>query len=270
MNAIWPVALISFREGLRHRVLYGVMIFALLLMVFSVLFSGMFLRDILKITLDICLSAVSIGGLFVPVFIGISLLSGDIDNKSIYTILARPISRAQYVYGKFAGLALLAAVIIGILTCATLATVWTATLIYPANFFSNLSITSILFSSSMTLLGIMVLNSTVILWCSVTTSSFLATMLTLATYLVGVTVEDVVRFIALKIPGVSISPVVSKVANLTLYIFPNLAAFDFKLHAAHGLKISLVESLWAVVYGFSYLTVILLIAIQIFRRRDLP
>ena len=124
MNTILPVALLSFPEGLKHRVLYGTIIFALFIMVFSVLFSGLFMRDILKITLDFCLSAISIGGLVIPVFIGVNFLSGDIDQKTIYTILARPISRAQYILGKFFGLSLLSATVISILTCATLITVW--------------------------------------------------------------------------------------------------------------------------------------------------
>ena len=75
MNNILAVISITFKEGLRQRILYGVIISALLLMFFAVLFSGLFMRDISKIILDFCLSAVSIGGLLIPFFLAVNLLS---------------------------------------------------------------------------------------------------------------------------------------------------------------------------------------------------
>ncbi|MCL7488662.1 MAG: ABC transporter permease [Desulfobulbaceae bacterium] len=270
MNTIWPIALITFKEGLRYRVLYGVVVFAVFFNVFAVLISGFFMRDILKITLDLCLSVVSAGGLLVPFFLAVNLLSGDIEQRTIYTILARPASRANYIIGKFIGLGLLAAMIVGVLTCFTLLAVWGSTQIYPEHFFTRLSVSSILMSSFIALLAILTLNSTVVLWCCVTTSSFLATLLTLATYVVGQTVEDLVHFVSAQLPGVDISPTVKKVIHVTLYIFPNLAAFDFKQQAAHGLAISFQEVSLVTVYGFAYVTAILIIAVLYFNKRDLP
>lgn len=270
MKTIWPIAIITFKEGLRHRVLYGVVVFSLLLIAFSVLFSGFFMRDILKITLDLCLSAVSVGGLLVPFFLGITLLSGDIEQKTIYTLLARQVSRTDYILGKFVGFGLLAASIVAILTCSTLFAIWGFTLVYPQHYLSDLSIQSILIASGMSLIGIFILNSTVILWSSMTTSSFLATLLTLATYIVGQTVEDLVHFMTLEIPGVTISPIVKVIVETALYVFPNLAAFDFKQEAAHGLQIDYVELVQLIVYGSAYMAGILILAILFFRKRDLP
>ena len=270
MKTVWPIALISFKEALRHRVVYGVVLFALLFNVTAVMISGLFMRDILKITLDICLSVVSVGGLLVPFFLAINLLSGDIEQRTIYTILARPASRGTYILGKFIGLGLLASLIIGILTFTTLLAVWGATQIYPEHFFESLSVLSIILSSLMTLLGILTLNSIVVLWCCVTTSSFLATLLTLATYIVGQTVEDLVHFISVQMPGVEISPAVKAILHITMYIFPNLAAFDFIQQAAHGLVINFQEVFLVTAYGGAYMTVILFVAVLYFNKRDLP
>lgn len=66
MKKTLAVAIISFQEGLRQRVLYGILIFALFMMSAAVLLSGLFMRDIAKITIDFCLAAISIGGLLVP------------------------------------------------------------------------------------------------------------------------------------------------------------------------------------------------------------
>lgn len=270
MNILWAVAVISFKEGLRHRILYGTVVFALFLTAFAVLISGLYMRDISKVILDICLSAVDLCGLLIPFFLAINLLSGDIEKRTIYSLLARPISRTHYIIGKFLGLSLLTALLMGILTIATLAAVTIATYIYPAHFFSTVSISTILICSLFSLLGIIVLNSTVMLWCSITTSSFLAFMLTVATYMIGQSIEDLVRFMSVPIEGVDISPLVQEIVMVALYIFPNLARFDLKAQAVYGVETSFNELATLVMYAVAYATSALIIAIIVFRRRDLP
>lgn len=270
MNAALQVALFCFKEGLRHRILYGIFVCAALLMLFSLLISGLFMRDILKIILDICLSATSLGGLLVPFFLAVNVLAGDIDQKTIYTILARPVSKSAYIAGKFVALALLTLTIMGVLAVATLVAVWGASLIYAPHFLASLSITSILVAIGLKAAGIIMFNSLVLLWSTVTTSTFLATLLTLFTYLIGQTVEDVVRFISLQHEGIALSPAVIVVSKISLYMFPNLAAFDFHRQAAYGLPIPPLEALLALLYAASYSAVILAMTVYFFKRRDLP
>lgn len=269
MKTIWAIAIITLKEGLRQRVLYGVLVFSLLLIFFAVLISGLFMRDLLKILLDICLSAVSIGGLLVPFFLSINLLAGDIEKRTIYTLLSRNISRNSYILGKFIGLALLTAIVMTLLTISTFLATWLAMLIYPAHFFSSYSPCPLLASTLLAFLGIQVLNSTVFLWCSVTTSSFIATLLTISTYIVGHSVEDVVRFMALHVKGVEIALQTELTAKLALYTFPNLAAFDLKQLAVYSRPISLYEISLLGTYGLSYIILMLLLAAFFFRRRDL-
>lgn len=270
MKIIWSVALITFKEGLRQRLLYGIVIVALLLILFAVLISGLFMRDVLKVLLDICLATVSVGGLLIPFFLSVNLLAGDIEKRTIYTLLSRNITRNHYLLGKFLGLGLLTGLVMALLTASTLLATMLASLIYPAHYFANFSLYPVLASTLMAFLGIQVLNSTVFLWCSVTTSSFLATLLTISTYVIGHSVEDVVRFMSLKIKGAEISATTEWTANITLYAFPNLAAFDLKQLAAHGLTIALREAAVLTLYGTSYIAIMLLCAAFFFRRRDLP
>jgi ABC-type transport system involved in multi-copper enzyme maturation permease subunit len=269
INNILAVTLISFREGLRHRVLYVALIFALLVMFFSILVSGFFMRDISKVTIDLCLAAINIGGLLVPFFLAVDLLAKDIERRTVFTILARAISRNEYILGKFGGLILLTGAIMGVLTCAALGAIWSSIQLYGEVYFSGLSWSAVLIAIGTSYLGMIVLNAVVIMWCSVTTSSFLATLLTLFTYVIGQTVEDVVRFVSVKTPDVEIAPILQKAANLTLYIFPNLAAFDFKLEAAHGISMPAGFLFFLFLYAIGYSTVVLSLSILIFRRRDL-
>ena len=91
-----------------------------------------------------------------------------------------------------------------------------------------------------------------------------------AQILIGQTVEDVVRFLSLEHQGVALSPVVTAVAKASLYVFPNLAAFNFDRQAAYGLAIPPMEALAALAYGAAYSAVILGLTVFFFRRRDLP
>ncbi len=270
MKNSFAIARISFKEGLRHRVLYGMGIFAFLVMIFSVLISGLFMRDICKVILDFSLAAVNIGGLLVPLFLGVHLMARDLERKTIYSILSKPISRSEYILGKFGGLILLTGLVMGILSVAAFASVFAGKALYGDRFFSTLSIPSILISVCCSYLGMIMLNSMVILWCSITTSSFLATLLILATYVVGQTVEDVVRFLSVKTPGVEIDPVLQKAVWVIQYLFPNLAAFDLKLEAAHGLIIPSGKILLLTAYSGVYSVAILCLSILLFQRRDLP
>ena len=116
----------------------------------------------------------------------------------------------------------------------------------------------------------MVLNALVVLWCSITTSSFIATLLVLFTYLIGHTIDDVVRFLSAEInlTQAQVSETVRYAVQVSQYIFPNLSAFDIKLQAAHGLLIPAAESFFLAVYGLTYLCAALSLSVLIFSRRD--
>jgi ABC-type transport system involved in multi-copper enzyme maturation permease subunit len=269
MKKTIAVAIISFKEGLRQRVLYGILLFALLMISAAVLFSGLFMRDIAKITIDFCLAAITIGGLLVPFFLAVNQLARDIERRTIFTLLCRAISRRQYILGKFMGLVLLTVTIVAILSLSAALAIWASKLLYGDYFFQNLNIQALAVAVGLGLLGVLMFTAVVVLWSCITTSSFLVTLLAIATYIIGHTTEDLVRFMATPPPGVEISPMVQHSVTAALYIFPNLAAFDVKLAAAHGLMISRGELLFLLTYGLGYTVAALCLAIFFFQRRDL-
>ncbi|MBM9513575.1 ABC transporter permease [Desulfogranum marinum] len=269
MNKLWSVAFLTFKEGLKHRILYCVFIVALLAMTLSVLISGFFMRDISKIILDFCLATISIGGLLVPFFLGITLLAGDIDKRTVVTILSRDISRPQYILGKYIGISLLTGMIMAFFFAATIIAIQGGILLYGEHYFKSYSLLAVFSSTLLNYFGISILNAVVVLWCSITTTSFLATLLTLATYLVGHLMDDVVRFIESPPPGILISMPLQKTVQATQYIFPNLAAFDHKLSAAHGIPIPFIQFSVLTSYAGVYIVAVLSLSIVLFTRRDL-
>ena len=117
-RAIGLIALNVFRESVRDKVLYNLVVFALLLIGASYLIGQLTAGQDVKIIKDLGLAATSIFGLFIAIFIGIGLVSKEVERRSIYSLLAKPITRTQLVLGKYAGLVLTLAVNLAVMAAA--------------------------------------------------------------------------------------------------------------------------------------------------------
>src|SRR6202163_1566075 len=110
MSRAGIVAWNTFREAVRDRVLYNLVFFALLMIGAAILVGEISLQieDLVIVTLG--LSAISVIGLLIAVFIGVSLVSKEMDKRTLYALLAKPVRRWEFLLGKFAGLVLTLAV----------------------------------------------------------------------------------------------------------------------------------------------------------------
>lgn len=270
MRNIMAIAFLAFKEGIRQRVVYGVAVAAIVVMAFSVLLCGFFLRDISKVLLDFCLATVTLGGLTVPFFVAIHMLSRDIEKRTIFTLLSRPISRGDYIVGKFAGLSSLSACIMLLLGGFSWLAVQGGTFLFGGRFFSTISWFDISLALFLSLLSVLLLNATVVFWSTVTTSSFLTTLLTISTYVVGNLIDDVVRFLKSNISGMEISQSIYRAVDVVKYLFPNLSAFDVKQQAAHGLAIDISDVSVLCGYACAYTLFLLTASTLIFSRREFP
>ncbi len=102
-----------FKESVRDRVPYAMVVFAVLLIAASYLISQLTAGQDMKIIKDLGLAALSIFGLFIAVFIGIGLVSKEVEKKSVFGLLTKPVSRTQFMLGKYAGLVMTLAVNLG-------------------------------------------------------------------------------------------------------------------------------------------------------------
>ena len=118
MRAISWIAVNVFRESVRDRVLYNLVLFAVLLIASSYLLGQLTAGQDVKIIKDLGLAATAVFGLFIAIFIGIGLVSKEVERRSIYALLAKPISRPQFIVGKYAGLVLTLAVNVAVMTVA--------------------------------------------------------------------------------------------------------------------------------------------------------
>ena len=132
MRAISCIAVSVFRESVRDRVPYNLVLFAVLLIAASFLLGQLTAGQDVKIIKDLGLAAIAVFGLFIAIFIGIGLVSKEVERRSIYALLAKPISRPQFILGKYAGLVLTLAVNVAVMTVALYAVLAYMTWTTPA------------------------------------------------------------------------------------------------------------------------------------------
>ena len=268
MRNIALLAGITFKDGIRSKGLYGIFAFVLLLFVANIIITSMFSWEVGKVAVDVGLSAVSISGLIIIFFFSINMVSNDLERKTIYLILSRPISKQQYVLGKYLGLALIILVSSAILGACSFLSVKLATMgaeaFIPAHFSWGIFFLSLVYLT----LALLLVLAIAFLSISVTTHPFTALLLCMAAYFIGQNVENVVNIIS-RSRAFAENVMLLKMTKVISWLFPNLAAFDLKTTAAYGLPLESGYLAWTAVYGLSYIGFCLVLTMWIFQRREL-
>ncbi|WP_316348227.1 ABC transporter permease subunit [Desulfuromonas acetoxidans] len=266
---VFALAKVTCKEGIRDRSLFGIFLLALFLMGLNIAVAGFFMRDLGKVTVDINLSAISFAGLLLVFFVGINLMAKDIDKKTIHLVLSKPFSRAEYIWGKYLGLVLLVMTTLVVLLVLSCATVTAVHGMYPG-FFGGFSWEVYFWAVAFIGFQLTLLCGIVVFFSTITTSSFITLIFSVATYLVGISLEEVLFY--LKGQAASKDVVASEALHSFLevvaWIVPNFAAFDFKVEAAHGLAIESGRLAISAGYGFCYIVLLLWLSTVIFRRRE--
>lgn len=268
MNKLWPIALVTFKEGVRNRSVYGIFLLALFLLCANFFTTGMALKDTGKITIDIALSSVSLAGLLLVLFVGINLIAKDMDRRTIFMILSRPISRSQYLIGKFLGVAMLIAATLLMLSVMAMLSIIVFKLQLPDGN-QPFSWTSISVSLFFIMLSYILLSALSFLFSSFASTSFITLLLTVVSYLIGISLEEIRTLIGASKTGIAEVPeLTSHVVQIVSYLLPNLSLFDVKLQAAHGLPIEGRYIVWTTLYGIVYVCLTTAIAALIFRKKE--
>jgi ABC-type transport system involved in multi-copper enzyme maturation permease subunit len=266
MAQIWLLSKITLKEGVRNRILLGIVLISVIFSAFNLIFSQMFAHDVSKVSVDLGLSTVSLAGLAVIFFMGINLLAKDFEKRTIYMILARPIARWQYVLGKYLGLALMVATAVIILGFVVAVGVKASMVMAPNHIPADYSWRIFFLSIAFSYLGLMILTALAQLFTCLTTSSYIALLITACSYFIGQNVE----FIRKTFLGEGgFHSVYYYLIEAVTWIFPNLQAFDLKTAAGYGLPLEPTALAWTAVYGIGYIGIILMLTVLVFQRREL-
>lgn len=250
---IWVVALNTFREAVRDKVLYSILFFSVILLVGSLGMQEVSLGDTQKVVRGVGLGGISIVGAIIAIFLGVGLVWKEIDRKTIYTLAAKPLPRWQILLGKYGGLWVTLGVEIAILTG-----MYTCIIGWQ----QGLPSLGVYIAMAMLMLELTLVTAFATLF-STFASPTSASAYTLCVYVIGHFADDLYIF------GQASDNVAFRESTLLMYrIVPNLGMFNVRSEAVHNIAIPGAELFWAALYAIGYSTVVLGIAMAVFERRD--
>jgi len=255
-SRVFAVARNTFREAVRDRVLYNLVVFVLLLTGGAIFLGELSASQESKIIVDLGLSAVLVFGVFIAIFVGVSLVYKEIERRTVYAILAKPVGRGEFLLGKYLGLCLTLALNVAVMGAGI-----SLALLYVSGGRNPLAL-SIWPAVALIYLELTILTA-VALFFSSFSSPALSALLTFSLFVVGHFSADLKTFATSLGGGAS-----RLFFGALYYLLPNLSTYSYITPAGHGLVPPAGYFLAAAAYAFVYAAVLLSAATLIFSRRN--
>jgi ABC-type transport system involved in multi-copper enzyme maturation permease subunit len=259
MRRIWAIARNTFREAVRNKILYSLLFFAVLIILSAVAVGRLSLHEEVRMTRDIGLWGIDIFGVIIAVFVGVNLLYKELDLKTVYTILPKPIHRWQFVLGKWLGMLLTLAVQVGVMALVLAGTL----AVQGAPFDLPLAKATWLLY-----LNVMVVTSVAVLF-SAFSSPFLSGFFALGIFILGRSVPEI-QTLGERLGGGAralFAAVTTALPNLHLF-YPSGTIIGAENVSVHSSFVGAGYLGWTTAYGVGYSLAVLLLAMLIFRKRD--
>ena len=253
---IFSIAFNTFREAVRDRVLYNLVAFAVLMSTGAILVGQISLGIERLVVVNLGLTAVSLFGIVIAIFIGIGLVSKEIERRTLYTVLSRPVRRWEFIVGKFFGLA-------GTLVVNTLlmALGVFGALLYVSHHYERAD-AWILVALLFIVLQFLIVTSLALLFSSFS-SPLLSAIFSFSLFVAGSFAEDLRSFAGMA-QGFQ-----HWLAIAAAYVVPNISALNVITRVAHGEPISGQLVLYNTAYAIVYSVMVLSASVLIFERRNL-
>jgi ABC-type transport system involved in multi-copper enzyme maturation permease subunit len=256
LRRIRAIALNTFRESIRDRVLYNLILFVLILVAASVFVSDLSLDMESQFTAALGLSAMVVFGALIAIFIGVGLVYKEIDKRTIYSLLSKPVHRHEFILGKYVGLCLTLLVNTAVMVVAT-----ELALLYVNGRFVPIQ-TAVLAASFLIYLELALVVAVALMFSSFSTP-MLAALFSFAVYVIGHFSKDL-----LVMASMSSSAMTRGVLTALYYLLPNLSNFGFITEASHGQTVPMGTAVSATVYAIVYIGILLCAAVLIFQKRN--
>ena len=259
---VLAIARNTFRENIRDKILYNLILFALLMILSSFVLGQLTLGYEDKVIIDLGLTSISVFGTLIAIFIGIGLVYKELERRTVYALLAKPVHRWEFILGKYLGLLFTLLVNVIIMTAGLGLTLayhggmsWQSYLrLIPAVFLIYLSLA---------------LTTAVALVFSAFSTPALSALFTFFLWIIGHFNSDLLNFAKM-----TKSPVAEFVSRILYYLLPNISNFttldsrNIIQSAAYYEPISASGVGWAAIYAVLYCSILLFVAATIFSRRD--
>jgi ABC-type transport system involved in multi-copper enzyme maturation permease subunit len=257
MSRIIALAQVTVREAFRQKLAVNLLVFALALLCASVAISALTYGEQYRIIVNLGLSSMEVFGTLIAVFLGAGVIARDVERKTVYPILARPVSRAAYVAGRYLGLLATLALNLGVM-----AIVFSLVLaVYQG------SLRFLVDPPFLAVLGMMVIQFAMVAAVSAFFSSFstptLSAILSLALVVAGHLASDLVRYWAHQ------GSIAAWAGQAAFLVVPNLDALDLKQAMVYHDPVAWGTATLAMAYGVLYSGGVVALATAVFSRRDL-
>jgi ABC-type transport system involved in multi-copper enzyme maturation permease subunit len=250
------ITLNTFREAVRDRVLYNLIVFVLLLVASAPLFGQISIGIERLILVNVGLSSISLFGTIIAILVGIGLVSKEIEKKTLYTILSRPVRRWEFIVGKYFGLLLTLVVNTVLMTVG----LYVALLVTAHGL--KRSDALLLVAIYCIVLQFMIMVALTLLFSSFSTPIFSA-IFAFALYVIGTFAEDLKNFAGMS------QGVTHWLATGAAYLVPNFASLNVISQVAHDQPISGSLIGFNTLYALLYSGAVTAAAVLIFERRNL-
>jgi ABC-type transport system involved in multi-copper enzyme maturation permease subunit len=254
ISRIVTIARNTFREAVRDRVLYNLVIFVLLITASAIFLGELTADHEARTIVNLGLSAMLMFGAFISIFVGVSLVSKEIERRTIYAIFSKPIGRGEFIIGKYLGLCLTLLVNVLVMGVGV-----SLALLYVGGGNLALSIWGAIF---LIFLELTILTAVAILFSSFS-SPALSALLTFLVFIIGhfsASLRDFAENLG--------SSAAKGFFNFLYYFLPNLSFFSFITNAAHGDVPPAPILGGAFLYAVIYVSILLAATILIFSRRN--
>ena len=243
----------TFREAVRNKLLYTLLGFGILMIGSGVLLATLSYVEVDEILQDMGMASIRFFSAGIAIFVGIGLIHNEVERRTIFTILSKPVTRTEFLVGKWAGLTFTVWLQLGLMALAFAIVSWLAGAPLGSAHVVAIALIG---------LELMMLVAIATLFSAFTTP-MLAALFTIGLWMIGHLSRDL-RALGEQSDLES----VSTMANFVFMVMPDFEIFNKTLEAVHGLAISASEIQLAIVYALGYTVSTLLLAAMIFSRRD--
>ncbi len=253
MRAIRAIAINTFKEAVRNKILYSLIFFAFMMMALSLVLDQATVGQRNKIIKDLGLGSINLFGVIIAIVVGINLVYKEIEKRTIYPILAKPVRRSHFLAGKYIGILLTLVVEMLLMSLFLYLLVW----LYEGKI--DLYLLLALF---MIFVELSVISAVAIFFSSFSTP-FLSGMFTFSVYVIGHLTEYLRQFGA-----DSGSKAIEQLTRFFYYFLPNLERFNLKGAVVYHLPIESGKILLSILYGVLYISIVMVLSAVCFERRD--
>jgi ABC-type transport system involved in multi-copper enzyme maturation permease subunit len=248
---------VTVREALRQKLAVNLLVFALALVIASLTLSSLTFGEQYRIIVNIALSAMEVFGTLIATFLGAGLVARDIERRTVFPLVAKPVSRTQYVVGRYLGL-----VVTTTLNLLVMGVVFALVLAAYLRGFGFLRETPFMATLAAIAIQLAMVSAVAVLF-SVFTTATLSAIFTLSLVVAGHLASDLVRHWEQE------GAVAGAIGKALYVVVPNLEALNFKEAMVYKDALALSALAPAFAYGVLYAAAVVLLASAIFTRRDL-